>query len=80
MLVILEIKFDLVSVDTAVSVDLIDRDLCANERLGWDMKRSFAASFMEPVSAMVITYFNCVSVITCLLSVDPGLLFSLPGS
>ena len=29
MLVILEIKFDLVSVDTAVSVDLVDCDLCA---------------------------------------------------
>ena len=29
MLVILEIKLDLVSVDTAVSVDLINSDLCA---------------------------------------------------
>ena len=29
VLVILEIKLDLVSVDTAVSVDLINSDLCA---------------------------------------------------
>lgn len=48
--------------------------LTARERLGCEINRLFAASFIDPVSAIAIIYLNCVNVM-----VLPFLIFSVRG-